>query len=112
MKLDKLAFPLMGVIIVLLVAASIAEQFIGTEAVVRYFYAAPWTIALWTLTVVCAMFHIVRRKVWRQPFTFLLHFSFVVILAGAMVTHLFGEQGKAHLRLRRRTQRLFLLRSL
>ncbi len=100
MKLDKLAFPLMGLIILLLVAASVAEQFIGTEAVVRYFYAAPWTIALWALTVVCAICYIVRRKVWQQPFTFLLHFSFVVILAGAMVTHLFGEQGKAHLRLR------------
>lgn len=99
MQLDRLAFPLMGIIIILLITASVLEQFIGTEAVIRYVYAAPWTIALWTLTVVSAIYYLCVRRVWRTPFTFLLHFSFVVILGGALVTHLFGEQGQIHLRM-------------
>ena len=99
MQLDRLAFPLMGIIIILLITASVLEQFIGTEAVIRYVYAAPWTIALWLLTVVCAIYYLCVRRVWRTPFTFLLHFSFVIILGGALVTHLFGEQGQIHLRM-------------
>lgn len=98
MHLDRLAFPLMGLIIILLITASVLEQFIGTEAVIQYVYTAPWTIALWLLTVVCAIYYLCVRRVWRTPFTFLLHFSFVIILGGALVTHLFGEQGQIHLR--------------
>jgi len=99
MHLDRLAFPLMGLVIILLITASVLEQFIGTEAVIRYVYTAPWTIALWLLTVVSALYYLCARRVWRTPFTFLLHFSFVIILGGALVTHLFGEQGQIHLRL-------------
>ncbi len=99
MTLDRLAFPLMGSIIILLITASVLEPFIGTEAVIKYVYTAPWTIVIWAITVVCAIWHLIKRKAWRMPFTFMLHFAFVVILGGALVTHLFGRQGQLHLRL-------------
>ena len=97
--LRPLSFSLMGVVILLLITGSVVEQICGTAVAVKYVYTAPWTIALWTLTVVCAVAYIcTTRMLQTQVVTFCLHFSFVVILAGAMTTHLFGKQGEVHLR--------------
>lgn len=98
--LRPLSFSLMGIIVLLLIIASFVEQIYGSEFVAKYFYTAPWTIALWFATAISAITYIFTIKMWKnQIFTFTLHFSFVVILAGAMVTHLFGKQGEVHLRL-------------
>ena len=85
----------------LLIAGSVVEHIYGTAFAVRYVYTAPWTIALWTLATVSGLAYLVtifRTKGWENLFTFLLHFSFVVILAGAMITHVWGVQGELHLR--------------
>ena len=99
--LRPFSFSLMGVIILLLIAGSVVEHIYGTAFAVRYVYTAPWTIALWTLATVSGLAYLVtifRTKGWENLFTFLLHFSFVVILAGAMITHVWGVQGELHLR--------------
>lgn len=98
-RLKAISFSLMGVIILLLVVASITEKLISTEFAVKYFYTAPWTLCLWALTVVFAIAYLIQQKVYKLPVTFFLHFSFVIILAGAMITHIFGKQGSIHLRL-------------
>ncbi len=95
----SISFSLMGVIILLLIAGSIVEQFCGTAAAVKYVYTAPWTICLWGAAAVSAMIYMSSVRMYRQVITCLLHFSFVVILGGALVTHIFGEQGEVHLRL-------------
>ena len=97
--LRPLSFSLMGVVILLLIAASIAEQLKGSDFAVKYFYTAPWTIALWAAAVVSALAYMLTVRMYKQVITCLLHFSFVVILGGALLTHLFGKQGVAHLRL-------------
>ena len=96
--LRPLSFSLMGVIILLLIAGSITEQLAGTEAAVRYVYSAPWTICLWAAAVVCALAYMFTVRMYKHIITCLLHFSFVVILGGALITHIFGEQGQVHLR--------------
>lgn len=98
--LRTVAFSAMGSILVLLIAASISEKALGTEAVVRWFYTAPWTIALWLIAVVAGVAYLLRaRREGRVSLPVLmLHFSFPVILAGAMTTHLFGREGALHLR--------------
>ena len=94
------SFSLMGIVILLLIAGSVVEQICGTAAAVKYVYVAPWTITVWAATVVCAFAYIFTTKMWRQQLaTFMLHFSFVVILAGAMTTHLLGRHGEVHLRI-------------
>ncbi len=100
--LRPFSFSLMGVIILLLIAGSAVEQIYGTAVAIRYVYAAPWTIVLWALAAISGMVYLVscfKSRLNASLFTFLLHFSFVVILGGAMVTHLWGEQGDIHLRL-------------
>lgn len=98
--LRPFSFSLMGVIILLLIAGSVVEQIYGTAFAVQYIYTAPWTIALWMLAAVSGLAYICSTPMWKQQIvTFVLHFSFVIILGGAMVTHLWGKQGDLHLRL-------------
>ena len=96
--LKSVSFSLMGLMIVLLVVSSIVEKFEGADFAVKYFYTAPWTIALWAVTILTALAYMFTQRVYKQLMTCLLHFSFVIILGGAMLTHLTGESGEIHLR--------------
>ena len=78
--LRPVAFSLMGIIVVLLIVASVMEKIYGTAFAVQYFYTAPWTIALWAGAVVTGLGYMFTVKMYRQVITCLLHFSFVVIL--------------------------------
>lgn len=97
----------MGLIVVLLIAATVAEQLRGTDFAVRWFYTAPWTIVLWALAVVFGIWHLcntIHTFTFRSFTIYLLHFSFVVILAGALTTHLFGTHTDLHLRVGETTE--------
>ncbi len=96
--LRPLSFSLMGVIILLLIAGSITEQLAGTDIAVRYVYSAPWTICLWAAAVISALAYMFTVRIYKHVITCLLHLSFVVILGGALITHIFGQQGQIHLR--------------
>ena len=99
MKLLKpLSFGLTGVLVLFMVAATLLEKQYGTPWVVRYMYGSPFFIACWGGLALSAAAYLYCRKTYRQPFTFLLHLSFLVILAGALITHIFGQQGSVHLR--------------
>lgn len=97
--LKRTVFLLSGLLISLLVLATLVEAFSGTDFVKKYFYTSPFTICLWLLTVILSVVYLFRQGVYKNLITFLLHFSFVVILAGSLVTHLFGKQGTVHLRI-------------
>lgn len=90
----------MGTILLVLISATIVEKAAGTEVAVRYIYTAPWTIALWLVAVFFAVWHLAdayrhHAVAWA---TLLLHLSFVVMLGGALLTHLTGQEGTIHLR--------------
>lgn len=91
----------MGTIMLVLIGATILEQFFGTDFVVRYIYTAPWTIALWAAAVVFGGWYIIRtiRQHAMRWAVVGIHVSFVVILTGALITHLWGDTGSLHLRL-------------
>lgn len=102
MKLQKilkyLSFGTMAVIIVAMMAATVAEKFHGTPAVFRWVYHNPVFIILWAVAAISGFIYLVQKGTVKRPFTFLLHVSFLVILAGALITHIFGESGTIHLR--------------
>lgn len=97
--LRPLSFSLMGIVILLLIAGSVVEQICDTDVAVRYVYTAPWTIVLWATAALSATAYMLSVRMYKQLMTCLLHFSFVVILGGALITHVFGKQGQLHLRL-------------
>lgn len=78
-------------------AATIVEQEHGTDYAHQAVYGSWWFVALWAALTVAGIFHILRRKVRSVP-TLLLHLSLVVILAGALLTHITSVKGMIHLR--------------
>lgn len=95
---SKLPFVLLFMIVVGIAAATVIENHFGTDYAHQHVYGAWWFIALWGLLAVSGCYMMYRRKMWKQPAVFLLHISFLVILAGALTTHLTSRRGMVHLR--------------
>lgn len=98
MKFSHVPFVLLAVVSIALAAASFVEHLHGHDSAVSAVYNSWWMIVLWTLTAVTALVAILHSHKVRRPVTLLLHLSFLCILAGALVTHLWGVQGVVSLR--------------
>jgi len=84
----------------LLALATVIEKFGGTSVAKIFVYYSPLSYLLYIL-IVANFFAVTikRRLLLSKKWGFLLvHLSFVVILTGALVTHVFGEEGVIHLR--------------
>ncbi len=98
-KLSKtIAFISMAVLILAMMAATVIEKGRGTDEAFRLVYHNPVFIILWAAAAVSGMIYLLSHGVPKKFFTFTLHLSLVLILAGALVTHLSGESGTIHLR--------------
>ena len=87
----------MAAIILSMVAATVFEKFRGTEAALAAFYHSGWFIALWAVAAVGGVVLLLERGVPKKCWTFTLHLAFLVMLAGALVTHLSAEEGEVKL---------------
>lgn len=96
--LKILSFGLVGLLVLFMMVATVLEKLYGSHFATEYIYGSPLFVLCWAALAISSILYIWRRKVQKQPFTFLLHLSFLVILLGAFVTHLFGLQGSVHLR--------------
>ena len=96
--LKRISYGAMAVLITMMMAATVLEKIHGTAFALRWIYHNPVFILLWGVAAVAGLWLLLGRGVARKPFTLLLHAAFVLILAGALVTHLWGESGMIHLR--------------
>lgn len=97
-KFKNIIFALFCLAMVVLAVASLLDNVTGKPGTSETVYhSAPFAV-MWGVLAVSALIYISRRKLWKAPATFLIHVAFAVILAGALVTHLWGEQGRMHLR--------------
>lgn len=94
----NLSFGLFAITTIVLITATIIEKTNGTQFVLEQIYTAEWMITLWGVAALSALVYIIMRKMQKEPATLCLHISFIVILAGALVTHLCSKQGSVHLR--------------
>ena len=78
-------------------AATFIEKSRGTDFVHTAVYGSWWFTALWALLAVAAVVYIVRRRV-RSLSTLALHLALLLILAGALLTHVSAWRGRVHLR--------------
>ena len=85
-------------VILLLAAATFLEKYNGTEYVQEHIYGTIWFTLLWGAVALAIIVRIVQSGMWRRPPSLLLHLSFVLILAGALLTSLTARQGTIHLR--------------
>ena len=95
--MKKTVIALYIVVIVVMAIATIVEKYEGTPYVSDHLYGAWWFSGLWALLTAAAVFCFIKRRV-RRPSVVALHLSFVLILAGALLTHLTATQGAIHLR--------------
>ena len=85
------------VVVAVLAAATIVEKYLGTEYVSEHIFGAWWFSAMWAVLTAVATFYFIKRKV-RRASVVVLHLSFVIILAGALLTHLTAVRGVVPLR--------------
>ena len=85
------------VVIVVMAIATIIEKYHGTQYVSENIYGSWWFAMLWGILTASAIIYFLKRKV-RRLSVVTLHLSFVLILAGALLTHITARQGTIHLR--------------
>ena len=93
-----LSYGAAAVLIVMMMAATVVEKLHGTPVAFQWFYHSPLFLILWAVAAVAGLVYLVMEGTPRRLFTMGLHLGLAVILAGALVTHLFGESGEIHLR--------------
>ena len=94
-----LSYGAMAAVILAMMVATVLEKTSGPEAALRLVYHSPWFMVLWGITAAAGMALLLSGKgISRRMFTLGMHLGFVLILSGALVTHLTGESGSLHLR--------------
>ena len=96
--LKYLSYGSTAVLIAMMMAASVIERLRGAETAQALIYHHPVFFALWAVAAVSGLALLVRRVGWKRPATLAMHAAFVLILVGALVTHLSGQSGSIHLR--------------
>ena len=94
----KIIFTLYILVLISMAVATIVEKSQGTDYVHAHYYGAWWFILMWAVMAALGVFYIIKRKVKRAS-TLALHLSFVIILAGALLTHISAKRGMIHLRI-------------
>ncbi len=89
--LKTISFGAAGVIVPVLVVATILEKLFGSAFAIENIYHSWWFIAMWALLAVAATAYILRTQ--RRGSLILLHASFVVVLLGAFVSFLTSKRG-------------------
>ena len=97
--LKKITIPLYTLLIVCMGGATIVEKMHGKDYAGEHIYGSWWFVTLWGVLTIVGMAFLVRMKVHKKLPVFLLHLSFVVMLAGALITHLTSQEGTVHLRM-------------
>ena len=95
--IKKIIFTLYILVLISMAVATIVEKSQGTDYVHAHYYGAWWFILMWAVMAAIGVFYIIKRKVKRAS-TLALHLSFIIILAGALLTHISAKRGMIHLR--------------
>lgn len=94
----KIIFILYILVLVCMAAATIVEKSQCTDYAHAHYYGAWWFILIWAVLAALGAFYIIKRKV-KCASTLALHLSFIIILAGALLTHISAKRGMIHLRI-------------
>ncbi|HAC40235.1 MAG TPA: cytochrome C biogenesis protein [Rikenellaceae bacterium] len=92
--LQVIGFGTMAVNILLMMAATILEKLYGSYTAFSWVYHNPVFFVLWAITAVCGLYSLSSMK---GLFTKCIHVAFTLILGGAFLTHVTGEEGNVRL---------------
>lgn len=84
-------------LIVVMAATTVVENVKGTAFAHLYFYGSQWFMLLWGLLSALGIAYLLKRRMKRWGLL-ALHGALVVILLGALLTHLTSYKGTVHIR--------------
>lgn len=93
----KMVIVLYVLILAVMASATFVENRWGTDVAHADIYGSWWFVLLWTLLAAFGLFYLLKSGV-RHPGTIAIHVSLLIILLGALLTHLTSRQGMLHLR--------------
>ena len=86
------------------VTATLAVTTVGVNAGWPASVYTSWPmVCLWTFTAIATVAYILRGRLYRKPAVFCIHAAFLLILAGALCTHLTAMEETLHLRVGERS---------
>ncbi len=96
--IKRIIYILYILILICMATATIVEKNQGTDYVHAHYYGAWWFVLIWSALAALGTFYIIKRKVKRISILS-LHLSFLIILIGALLTHISAKRGFIHLRI-------------
>lgn len=84
----------MIVLVAVMAAGTVVERLHGSDVAMAQVYGTWWFVGLWALMAIFMVWMAVKRRMWRQPVVLILHLSILLILMGALLTKLTGQQGR------------------
>ncbi len=105
--MKRIIITLYCAIIIVMSAATIIEKYQGANYVASHIYGSWWFSTLWALLTATGLTWLIRRmrkNKNRRWAVISLHIALVIILVGALITHLTSSNGVLHLREGEETQ--------
>lgn len=103
MRTKKILAVIYILLVIVMAMATILGKYTSLEYVSNNIFGAWWFCLLWAAGTAVGIVYFIRRKI-RRPIIVTLHLSFVIILLGALLTHLTAHRGMIHLRQGKTTQ--------
>ena len=89
---------IVAAVVIVMAIATIVEKIHGTTFVSTKIYSTWWFTAIWAVLAIASIARIITSGMQKTLTILTLHISFVVILAGALTTHITSKKGYLHLR--------------
>ena len=89
---------IVAAVVIVMAIATIVEKIHGTTFVSTKIYSTWWFTAIWAVLAIASIARIITSGMQKTLTVLTLHISFIVILAGALTTHLTSKKGYLHLR--------------
>lgn len=89
---------IVAAVVIVMAIATIVEKIHGTTFVSTKIYSTWWFSTIWGILAIASIARIITSGMQKTLTVLMLHISFVVILAGALTTHLTSKKGYLHLR--------------
>lgn len=84
-------------LVIVMATGTIIGKYTSLDYVSDNIFGSWWFCLLWAIGAAAGIVYFLKRKI-RRPIVITLHLSFVVILLGALLTHLTSNKGVVHLR--------------
>src|SRR5574344_508309 len=84
---------LVFIVLFVIGCATFVEKSFGTSYASSHIYSSLWFFLLWAVLTLCSIAYLYKKKLYCRKSLFLLHFSFVIILLGALVSSFFAQRG-------------------